>query len=1051
MVAKNDIFLTNLSDSSKVKSLNRVASTHALDALIKVDPTDPIAFRQGILDHIDIWDSLTGIDWTHLQKVNDKPDEVKSRGFLDDQDTVNTFKKIRQKAVEQRIKLGLTDFNNQDLMKVLASTNDEIRQYLATKITIGNGALQDIPGWNTPADVLTDDAINQIKIEAKILSDLRRAKLDFIAHIHTASHAEILEYQSLLESNDFLGELVTINSPYKALSLGDVDEIKELLAVRYLKEKLVSGNNLDIVNQTILNNFIVEMITDPDGCILTNRPLLNKVVTDDNWPYLRNKALQGVISHHKTSTQLAAIYNAKDLTTFRAKLQAIGVNPTDWVTSEHQKEMQKTACMRVFELKSSQFKAGSHLELVEGFRRLSFEQQRNILKSDMNIVHLQHAKSSDAIKYYFGRDADVQNIVDENNRLSQINGIHNAGVAKILANFKPPISFVSGDGKIDLINSKFVNAGVYKPLDFASVADYKIFVDALKDQCSPVDDKDFYSAFGLNDDGSAYLDENIKDTIQQQHKRNKWLLNDYYHPNKEEYKGIYGLFLSQKKEKKIVPSVIKQIADTFNASEDKKQFINNSIPLLTDLDTSQQNNLKRSLTIELTSDIFLKTKSAVNKPNLANTDTTILDPTIKSIETQISEDATTRKNLNKIKPKLEKLPEIDAQHIINKQFHKTKQSASELAQLRQDFVAVGNDCTLTLQHLYGEKAALAIYLDSLPTAYQDSTHKQKIVNLKTKINKEQAAVNEDISFYERVQHKISNPTDGVLKRIDEEKGNTQDYMAQFMGTGVHKTVKTIDASALSAYVSKHNNTSLLTTIQVQGLQYESKAVDPLQGGDKIRVHDTAYDFGAGGQQMKGRVLERLVGTPKTTVHNGKSTVTQDREFVVDKFPSSTGNPEPTADDLQDARIKYALDAAWSAMQTKPKDGKFYITAPSGKQDEALHMVYALLALGADKSNLVLMCGDFNLSKELGWGFKKSKLHSTFVNHPLVQNMKSGIKQYSADKTRHNTEKHIIQKGIREVTDLFKGEVGNVKKLGSEKEKIEKKIADEGPAQKGPTF
>lgn len=148
---------------------DRSAQIGALDALLLIDPADTHAFKKALIDHEVFWKAQPYFNGIAFEN-ND--------AFL----TVDAaLQEIPPLVAQQRVVLGLSEVNDEVLIKILSNNQDECRAYIASLPKLGS--LSQVHGWkadvvvaaniqpppppaNSHTDVLSNEAIVTIKQNA---------------------------------------------------------------------------------------------------------------------------------------------------------------------------------------------------------------------------------------------------------------------------------------------------------------------------------------------------------------------------------------------------------------------------------------------------------------------------------------------------------------------------------------------------------------------------------------------------------------------------------------------------------------------------------------------------------------------------------------------------------------------------------------------------------------------------------------------------------------------------------------------------------------------
>lgn len=202
MATKNDRLLAALKNSTKLAEQDSGERNKALDEILAVDLGTPITpeqaekFRLAVIKHMEFWvkvdpkiqpdDFSTKEKWfPEILGGKHKSDVHQKDIYLNVNDNVHSFIKMRQAAAEERVKFGLSSADESVLIDILKHNGQQCREYLADKLR-SVVKLNEIPGWDpSNENVLSTAALMNIKTEAandlllKLLDkpDLKESKI----------------------------------------------------------------------------------------------------------------------------------------------------------------------------------------------------------------------------------------------------------------------------------------------------------------------------------------------------------------------------------------------------------------------------------------------------------------------------------------------------------------------------------------------------------------------------------------------------------------------------------------------------------------------------------------------------------------------------------------------------------------------------------------------------------------------------------------------------------------------------------------------------------
>lgn len=519
--------LHQLAAEQRVKLGLEKSDTDTLVAILKNNPEECRAYIESKKPALGNFSEGNVHGWLKEEYTPTIPPKAinKSTGVLSD----GAIKKIKEQASELLLLKLIKNCENQQLLKDLLTANSKTEaEHAANAIgfpTEGNGELS-YPLSDEIEEAL-DDIIQELEEEA--------AKAGFDGYVQSLSHDALLAKKNGLESTTAAGFKNSLDEPYKTyLPESEWERAQGVLGARYLQAVLSSGtqNLKDALNAKDANALIAEL---KKPALLGPHDYIDKAVTEENLGSLKKNMMKSFINNIKDETNLKALDalkaldGAKNLDKFKEVLGKLGITPADWVKDTDLKDMKQWARARQFELeinRVSSLGSGAHSKLMSSLTQLPVEKQREILAKPQQLRHLMNAYESHVAEHYLGKNASgIAELLTENKRLEGFRAIHNAEVARVLANFKPEITL--NDKQVAAINQALTTANS-NPNTYTQVTDYKTLIDAIKTQSGSVNQKDFYNAFNLNDDGSAFTSSTPrKDEMskQQQHNQHIYMLN----------------------------------------------------------------------------------------------------------------------------------------------------------------------------------------------------------------------------------------------------------------------------------------------------------------------------------------------------------------------------------------------------------------------------------------------------------------------------------------------------------------------------------------------
>lgn len=954
--------------------------------------------------------------------------------------SVELIHQIKNEAAKKMLPYLIGKCNDLDQLKNIETNKADVTQL--------KSLFNQLDPVNNVGNLITQElslaAQDALSAKIKTLSDAKqkannaKAKNDFLAKIPGLTSAELNTYQAALEADDY-SALKSKEVSLKDLSDLDLAEIKAALSVPYMKLQLQTISSDDA--QTILKAQNDEALKTA----LKNKFNFAYVDTicakNENCNALR-KSLLKVLAVACSSLFI-------DIKNIKSDLKNSQM-PSDWLTENDLKELSELAAPKAFEndLKAnSLFDPSIHSKLTAVFNGLPLEKRQHVLheakKSPYYFKNLLNAKDVDTLAYYFGKGAaGLQDVVIENQRVQLLKSIHNPVVAKILANFKPDIQLDAE--KVKKINKAFFDGTPtpsFQTVDTSNAASYKDFVDKIKLECPGVDEAAFYKAFDLNNNGSAFLgSSSIKEEIKSEHESRKDLLKAY-HANKFPEKRLYELFLRfnqadlRLNQADLATVSPEEIKSTFlkviegNTSEDQTfNFINLIAP-----DSKPPSPLRIALQKELTPSVFKQLKQEYEFSKLRQQNTDFLKRISQEVLNWKSEQLDP---IQQIKQKLEPLAKIEPIHLMNPAFQ--SKSSSEIQEIKKKYQDLAANCELAIDELSRQKARLEDLVAHLP----ERNKSIELTNdVRYDVQLQYLSVLSELAFFKNVQQKLQGDQ-GILKTLDTV--GKKDYAYIENGAVTRQTMKA-DAvkTAPIAPSLPNNNTKMTATPDKKDPLF--KVVDKIPEGE-VRV----YDITSNG--IVGRFTEQQVTGLPMVLKDDKVSKKNAEEFEVVQFPQLPPNLAVTHQkQLQDARVEFAMAMAAQALASmdKPPSKDNPIVLEGAKEDELKYLWTALVFLGKntpnmkfDASAIKVQSHAFDPKSEMGrlYGLSNSSLYKTaFENCDATRKYTAGLGKVSDEKFGHEKQTKKADKGVEQVTDLFKN------KLKGTKDKIEKTIEKEGPA------
>ncbi|HAT1883473.1 TPA: interaptin [Legionella pneumophila] len=988
------------------------------------------------------------------------------------------IKKIKEQASELLLLKLIKNCENRQLLKDLLTANSKTEaEHAANALgfpTEGNGELS-YPLSDEVEEAL-DDIIQELEEEA--------AKAGFDNYVQSLSHDALLAKKTGLEGITFSNFRDSLDEPYKTyLPESEWERAKGILGARYLEAVLSSGtqNLKDALNAKDAGALIAEL---KKPALLGPHDYIDKAVTEENLGSLKKSMMKSFINNIKDEPNLKALDalkaldGAKNLDKFKEVLGKLGITPADWVKDSDLKDMKQWARSRQFELeinRVSSLGSGAHSKLMSALTQLPVEKQREILAKPEQLRHLMNAYESHVAEHYLGKNAPgITEILTENKRLEGFRAIHNAEVARVLANFKPEITL--NDKQVAAINRALITANS-NPNTYTQVADYKILIDAIKTQSGPVNEKDFYNAFNLNDDGTAFSSSTPrKDEMSKQQQHNKNLYIEYNNPANSGNKKLLGVLLSLDK---LVIFGIRGKPSTPTSSPITNYFLEHlkaskTVEEYTDklfgknpTDPGLQ-KLKQDCLRELTPALFNEIKNDIRKQELLDTNPANVMTAVHDLNTEFEAIKKITAPIRTNADKLKFINDIDPVHLYNPTFQGA--ARSKAAEMKERYEGLSRDCRLVVDQLRRQAVALEGHLKSLPKDSEFKAtgltleQKEEIKKLRTDLEAELNAVRKDLDFYKKIQGKLET----IVKEVDVAAKGKMHYYYNSEGIKRHPPVSRDQIPPLPNVPNPSLRSTTTVTTGSTGRIQEFLVGEKIPEGQIVVVdvsHKTAPKSGAPVETI-GRYTQDNNVPDQVTSKKGEISKVPGSKFEILQFPTQVPPPtSPSDDPLVEAKVNFSMAMAadiLASLDSPPtKDKPIRLR---GSNPEELEYLYTALVILGEKNPKFKFSRDaievnsavFHPDNVKGrlWGFSSNSLYSqVFTNTGLtetqniIQSKIKHMQQMTDEKFSPQKEREKVDSKVQEITDKqskMKKELNPVHKT------TEKTIEQEGPAPESPS-
>lgn len=1057
--------LHQLAAEQRVKLGLEKSDTDTLVAILKNNPEECRAYIESKKPALGNFSEGNVHGWLKEEYTPTIPPKAinKSTGVLSD----GAIKKIKEQASELLLLKLIKNCENQQLLKDLLTANSKTEaEHAANAIgfpTEGNGELS-YPLSDEIEEAL-DDIIQELEEEA--------AKAGFDGYVQSLSHDALLAKNGL-ESTTAAGFKNSLDEPYKTyLPESEWERAQGVLGARYLQAVLSSGtqNLKDALNAKDANALIAEL---KKPALLGPHDYIDKAVTEENLGSLKKNMMKSFINNIKDETNLKALDalkaldGAKNLDKFKEVLGKLGITPADWVKDTDLKDMKQWARARQFELeinRVSSLGSGAHSKLMSSLTQLPVEKQREILAKPQQLRHLMNAYESHVAEHYLGKNASgIAELLTENKRLEGFRAIHNAEVARVLANFKPEITL--NDKQVAAINQALTTANS-NPNTYTQVTDYKTLIDAIKTQSGSVNQKDFYNAFNLNDDGSAFTSSTPrKDEMSKQQQHNQHIYAEYNSTSNPGNKKLLAVLLSIEKPVTFSKDIVNRFLRPLKDSETPQEYADR---LFGENPTNPANKkFKDDLLRELTPTVFNEIKNDLRRQELLDTNPAHVMAAIKDLNTEFEAIKKITGPIRTNADKLKFINDIDPVHLYNPTFQGT--ARSKAAQMKERYEGLSRDCELVVDQLRRQVIALEGHLKSLPQDSQFKAagltleQKDEIKKLRTDLQTELDAVRKDLDFYKKIQGKLET----IVKEVDVAAKGKMHYYYNSEGIKRHPPVSRDQIPPLPNVPNPSLRSSTTATTGSNGRIQEFLVGEKIPEGQIVVVdvsHKTAPKSGAPVETI-GRYTQDNNVPDQVTSKKGEISKVPGSKFEILQFPTQVPPPNPpSGDPLVEAKVNFSMAMAadiLASLDSPPtKDKPIRLR---GSNPEELEYLYTALVILGEKNpkfkfnrdaievNSAVFHPD-NVKGRL-WGFSSNSLYSqVFTNTGLtetqniIQSKIKHMQQMTDEKFSPQKEREKVDSKVQEITDKqskMKKELNPVHKT------TERTIEQEGPAPESPS-
>lgn len=1059
--------LHQLAAEQRVKLGLEKSDTDTLVAILKNNPEECRAYIESKKPGLGNFSEGNVHGWLKEEYTPTIPPKAinKSTDVLSD----GAIKKIKEQASELLLLKLIKNCENRQLLKDLLTANSKTEaEHAANALgfpTEGNGELS-YPLSDEVEEAL-DDIIQELEEEA--------AKAGFDNYVQSLTHDALLAKKAGLEGGTFDEFVDSLDEPYKTyLPESEWERAQGVLGARYLEAVLSSGtqNLKDALNAKDAGALIAEL---KKPALLGSHDYIDEAVTEENLGSLKKSMMKSFINNIKDEPNLKALDalkaldGAKNLDKFKEVLGKLGITPADWVKDTDLKDMKQWARARQFELeinRVSSLGSGAHSKLMSALTQLPVEKQREILAKPQQLRHLMNAYEPHVAEHYLGKNAPgITELLTENKRLEGFRAIHNAEVARVLANFKPEITL--NDKQVAAINRALITANSNSNT-YTQVADYKVLIDAIKTQSGSVNEKDFYNAFNLNDNGTAFTSSTPrKDEMAKQQQYNQHIYAEYNSTSNSGNKKLLDVLLSIEKPVTFSKDIVNRFLRPLKDSDTPQEYADR---LFGENPTNPANKkFKDDLLRELTPTLFNEIKNDIRKQELLDTNPVNVMTAVHDLNTEFEAIKKITEPIRTNTDKLKFINDIDPVHLYNPTFQGT--ARAKAAQMKERYEGLSRDCGLVVDQLRRQVIALEGHLKSLPKESEFKAagltleQKEEIKKLRTDLQTELDAVRKDLDFYKKIQGKLET----IVKEVDVAAKGKMHYYYNSEGIKRHPPVSRDQIPPLPNVPNPSLRSSGTTAITGStGKIQEFLVGEKIPEGQIVVVdvsHKTAPKSGAPVETI-GRYTQDNNVPDQVTSKKGEISKVPGSKFEILQFPTQVPPPtSPSDDPLVEAKVNFSMAMAadiLASLDSPPtKDKPIRLR---GSNPEELEYLYTALVILGEKNPKMKFSRDaievnsavFHPDNVKGrlWGFSSNSLYSqVFTNTGLtetqniIQSKIKHMQQMTDEKFSPQKEREKVDSKVQEITDKqskMKKELNPVHKT------TERTIEQEGPAPESPS-
>ncbi|KTD16737.1 hypothetical protein [Legionella jordanis] len=745
---------------------------------------------------------------------------------------------------------------------------------------------------------------------------------------------------------------------------------------------------------------------------------------------------------------LKALAEAKDLTTFKDKLTAIGITSQDWVNADVMKKIQAAACTKVIQKglgNASTFEDRPALMAV--IAQLPADKQQTLMAKPAILRSLMAALSPEAIQQVLGNNqvsaSSMAALEDENNQLALASGIANPKLAEVIGS----LTFPTSRPKITLDSDKVARINQYilttATADFTGNAgNYEPTVKAIA-QIAGLPEDALYGTLGFNPVGSNVAGQ-PQGSLHQQKQHNQQLEIQYGASQSAGEKAILEFLMSLNKKAVFPNADIAAAVKAFKEAANPDEFIT-KLKAIPGLITGQAGEIfsEQQLKNQVNSGVYSHAKAAVLKTTFLDTRPQGVYAEMMDLTKQQGLDRKAYEDLHRqivdkdkaIHSELAALANTSAIDWFNPSFQSSaRQNARDMLPRYRELDKASSTLVTFFQN---ELALLDEQIRTLPTEQEMTrafganpafeNRKSRIREYRQELETRRNAAAEELKRYEEIQTLLhgnpghSNPLlqNGILNTLEQvEKGGDIRFKSFSSTFSDHPVTK--KAELLRTGTGDVINPRPATLHGgVAARRFETAT--PIPNGH-LRYHSVRH----GNAGAVGTFIEEVQPSKSSVNKSGRVEYSSDYTITLGNLPNDAAGKQTTY-----------MSMAMQALKNHGKptaDRPIYLTAYDRAEAEGLWL--AMMAIGQNDPSMkfnpehVKVMGASGFKPEAYLKRSKTPPFGHHVSHPnynaFLQSApcQSGLddmKDFTKVKHGKETEvqKEKSNKAVTKVTDHYK--------------------------------